>query len=142
MTGGRQEEKRMHLNQRGIVNYNLKLKKVARENRKNPTMAENKIWKRILSRQQTGYKFLRQKPIDNFILDFYCSKLLLGIEVDGGFHYERQQKIYDDIRTNRLDILGIKVIRYNNDEVMYNIESVGNDIIKQINIRKKETFNF
>jgi len=68
--------------------------------------------------------------------------LLLGIEVDGGFHYERQQKIYDDIRTNRLDILGIKVIRYNNDEVMYNIESVGNDIIKQINIRKKETFNF
>lgn len=107
----------MYLNERGVLNYNLELKKAARDNRKNPTKAENKIWIEVLNNKRTGYKFSRQKPIDNFILDFYCSKILLAIEIDGDIHNEKQQKIYDDIRTDKLDILGIKVLKYSNEEV-------------------------
>ena len=66
----------MFLNQRGVFNYNLNLKQAARKNRKRPTDPENKIWTEILSNQKLDYKFSRQKPLDNFIVDFYCSKLL------------------------------------------------------------------
>jgi len=67
------------------------------------------------------YRFLRQKPIDCFILDFYCSKLLLGIEVDGSSHDNKQE--YDEARTGRLNFLGIKIIRYTNEVILKDIYS-------------------
>ena len=123
-------------NNRGIINYNLDLKNFARSNRKNLTVAEVKIWQEVLSNKKTGYKFLRQKPIDNFILDFYCSKLLLAIEIDGDSHY--QNKNYDLCRTQKLTSSDIKVIRYTNDEVINNSEGVYQNILKQIGLRKNE----
>lgn len=91
----------MFLNQRGVINYNLDLKDFARQNRKSSTKTERKIWREVLSNSQTSYKFTRQKPLDNFILDFYCSKLLLAIEIDGDSHYKKHEPEYDQARTER-----------------------------------------
>jgi very-short-patch-repair endonuclease len=128
----------MFLNQRGVFNYNLNLKQAARKNRKRPTDPENKIWTEILSNQKLDYKFSRQKPLDNFIVDFYCSKLLLVIEIDGDSHYKKDQKEYDVCRTEKLNLMGIKVLRYKNNDVMNNIEGVYQNMIKEIEIREKE----
>ena len=69
--------------------YNKNLTVLARENRNNPTKAESKIWSAVLRmRQFASYKFLRQKPIANYIVDFYCSELCLVIEIDGDSHAE------------------------------------------------------
>ena len=132
------EEKRM-LNKRGILGYNVELKVFARENRKNPTKPENRIWKEILCNNKTGYKFLRQKPINNFILDFYCSKLLLGIEIDGNSHYRDSQRKYDIARADRLEDLGIKLIRYTNDEIMSNIDGVYKHLMAELKKRENES---
>lgn len=67
--------------------YNPELTKLARKNRQEPTQAERKMWSKILGRNQfKGYKFLRQKPIDKYIVDFYCAELKLAIEIDGDTH--------------------------------------------------------
>jgi len=86
--------------------YNKALKARARELRNNPTMAENKLWHSCLKNHK--YNFLRQKPIDNFIVDFYCSKLKLVIEIDGGTHLGDKDVLYDAKRTKILENYGLK----------------------------------
>jgi len=111
--------------------YNRTLKDRARENRKNPTKAETKIWNEVLRmRQFSDYKFLRQKPIDNYIVDFYCSELRLVIEIDGDSHAETIE--YDAERTKVLQSLGLSVVRYTNDDVMRNIQGVFDDLSEKI----------
>ena len=95
---------------------------MSRKNRKNPTQAEEKIWKEILMKRKTGFKFLRQKPINRFILDFYCSELNLAIEIDGNSHDKR--KGYDETRDKFLHQIGIKTIRFTNDEILNQIDIV------------------
>ncbi len=113
------------------IPYNPKLVEIARENRKKPTQAEKKMWLKVLkSKQFEKYKFLRQKPLDNFIADFYCAKLMLAIEIDGDSH--TRQKEYDILRSKKLDAYGIKVIRYTNDEIMSNLEGVSHDLWNKI----------
>lgn len=91
--------------------YNKDLTTLARKNRKNPTPAERKIWTGILRmRQFAEYKFLRQKPLGGYIVDFYCSKLRLVIEIDGESHAETVE--YDVERTKILEALGLTVVRY------------------------------
>jgi very-short-patch-repair endonuclease len=103
--------------------YNKSLTILARENRKNPTDAEQQMWQHLLRmRQFIGYKFLRQKPIGGYILDFYCAALQLGIEIDGDSHAEREE--YDTERTRFLNACGIKILRYSNDDVLQNITGV------------------
>jgi very-short-patch-repair endonuclease len=115
------------LTKRGVLPYNKNLTECARENRKNPTKAESKIWNEVLRmRQFAEYKFLRQKPIDNYIVDFYCSELCLVIEIDGDSHAEAIE--YDAERTNILESLGLTVVRYTNNEVLRNIEGVYDDL--------------
>ena len=115
----------------GILPYNTNLTVLARENRKNPTAAERKIWNEVLRMKQfAGYKFLRQKPIDKYIVDFYCSELRLAIEIDGDSHAENVE--YDVERTKILNALGLTVIRYTNDEVLNNIEGVFADLVRRI----------
>ena len=107
--------------------YNKNLTERARENRKTPTKAENKIWNEVLRMKQfADYKFLRQKPIDNYIVDFYCSELRLVIEIDGDSHADSVE--YDAERTKVLAALGLKVVRYTNDEVLQNIQGVFDDL--------------
>jgi very-short-patch-repair endonuclease len=111
--------------------YNKKLTSLARQNRSNPTKAESKIWKEVLRmRQFAEYKFLRQKPVGGYIVDFYCSELRLVIEIDGDSHAETVE--YDEERTKLLNSLGLHVIRYTNDDVLQNIEGVYDDLHKAI----------
>ena len=68
--------------ERGTVRYLNELKDAARKNRNNPTVAEKKLWNEILKERKTGYLFLRQKPLLDYIVDFYCQELRLVIEID------------------------------------------------------------
>lgn len=122
---GREEKEFAH------IPYNQKLTELARKNRKNPTKAEQKMWNNVLrAKNLSNYKFHRQKPLDNFIADFYCSKLRLIIEIDGDSHADKKE--YDEIRTEILNQYGLTVVRYTNDEVLNNIEGVYEDLIKKI----------
>jgi very-short-patch-repair endonuclease len=114
-----------------VLPYNKNLTQLARDNRKNPTKAESKIWNEVLRmRQFAQYKFLRQKPIGGYIVDFYCSKLQLVIEVDGDSHAETVK--YDLERTRFLNALGLQVVRYTNDDIIRNIEGVYDDLTQKL----------
>jgi very-short-patch-repair endonuclease len=115
----------------GFLPYDPKPTKLARANRKNPTPAERKIWSEVLChRQFAAYKFLRQKPIDRFIVDFHCSSLRWVIELDGDSH--AADLAYDIERTQMLQSYGLTVIRYSNNDVMHNISGVYDDLAQRI----------
>jgi very-short-patch-repair endonuclease len=101
--------------------YKRRLADLARRNRSNPSPAEKKIWYEVLCRKQfKGYKFTRQKPLGGYVVDFYCSRLQLVIEIDGDSHAENEE--YDKTRTRVLGQLGLRVLRYTNRDVCDNIE--------------------
>ena len=108
----------------------------ARENRLNPTVPEKLIWQKILSRKQTGYKFLRQHPIGHYIPDFYCRELKLIIEIDGDSHC--LQEDYDITRTTYFQSRSLRVLRFTNRDVLYNIEGVEQLLLQEIaNIKNR-----
>lgn len=122
--------------QRGHNRYFTDLREICRVNRKKPTPAEALLWNVVLSKRILGYKFLRQKPLDQFILDFYCSKLLLAVEIDGGYHLG--QKKLDHERDIKLSMIGIKTIRYTNDEVLKTLNLVRENLKQEILERSYE----
>lgn len=107
------------------------LKEYARENRKKATLAEQILWEELRN-GKLGIKFLRQHVIGDYIVDFVSRSNGLVIEVDGAYHLERQQEINDEIRTLDLERLGYHVIRFSNDDVMFNLDSVIEEIEKSI----------
>jgi len=115
------------------VEYNRSLVEYARENRKNPTKQEYIFRKLVLKDKKfLWYKFTRQKAISSFILDFYCSKLLLWIEIDGWYHNERG--VYDLVRDSEIYKKWILVIRFTNEEVDNNLDWIVEylkDIVKK-----------
>ena len=116
--------------------YHTPLTPRARENRKTPTPAETLIWNKLLrGRQLATYKFLRQKPLLGYIVDFYCAKLKLAIEIDGHSHGE--QTDYDAHRTRALEQHGITALRYTNADILQNLEGVASDLKSRINARDK-----
>jgi very-short-patch-repair endonuclease len=106
----------------------------AREMRHPQTPAEATLW-RALRNRKTGFKFRRQHPIYRFIIDFYCAQAKLLIEIDGESHLQPNQKEYDEARTEYLEELGYKVIRFTNDDVRYNLDVVASEILKTIENR-------
>lgn len=104
----------------------------ARILRKEQTSAEDLLWNRLRSQNLDGYKFRRQHPIKNWIADFYCHEAKLVIEVDGRIHLAKQQKQSDEGRSYELEGLGLKVIRFTNEEVMGNINNVLKEIKKHL----------
>ena len=105
------------------IQYNSSLIDYARENRKNATRQEWIFWNMVLKHKKFHwYKFRRQKNIWSFILDFYCPKLLLWIEIDGWYHNETQ--IYDKVRDSEIYKKGIVVVRFTNEEISKNLEWV------------------
>lgn len=86
---------------RKIIPYNPRLKELARKLRNNSTKAENVLWLCLKGKQMCGYDFHRQKPIDNFILDFFCHELMLGIEVDGYTHRFEDTFVKDDLKEKK-----------------------------------------
>ncbi|MCH6198399.1 DUF559 domain-containing protein [Aquiflexum sp. LQ15W] len=104
---------------------NPELLEHAREMRKNETPAEDFMWNLLRNRRFLGYKFRRQHPVaQKFILDFFCDELRLGLELDGDYHNSQDQKEYDEGRTYELTELGIKIIRFSNQEVLWETEKV------------------
>ena len=111
-------------------NYNL-LKYFAKENRRELTIAEDILWRRLRNKK-LGYRFRRQHPIDNFIADFACLELNLIIEVDGGYHNTAEKQISDEERTKMLNDSGFTVIRFTNEDVIKNERSVISRIIESM----------
>jgi type I restriction enzyme M protein len=101
----------------------------ARELRKNQTEAEELLWQLLRNRQLNNLKFRRQHPLKaGFILDFYCAESKLGIEIDGGYHNEKEQREYDAERAKIIQEYGIRIIRFTNEQVLKNTEQVLNNI--------------
>ncbi len=121
--------------QRLNMRYLDQLREICRKNRSNPTECEDKMWRKLLRSRRINQKFLRQKPLGRFILDFYCSKLLLAIEIDGDSHDKK--KYMDNERDLYLEQRGIKTIRYTNNQVINDLKSVYQDLIKIIKEREK-----
>jgi very-short-patch-repair endonuclease len=106
-----------------FISYNKNLRELARQNRKSPTSPEVKFWNKLLrNKSLSRYKFTRQKPLGNYIADFYCAELKLVIEIDGDSHSAQTE--YDDIRTQHLNSLGIRVVRFTNAEILHNLDGV------------------
>lgn len=107
-----------------MIPYNRNLKRYSRELRKNMTEAERLIWSRIRRKQLKDIQFYRQRIIGNYIVDFYCPKARLVVEIDGGQHYI-EEGIKDDIlRDNFLTDLGLKVLRFSDRDVFENLNGV------------------
>jgi len=104
--------------------YNKKLTTYARKLRGNLTDAEQLLWQRLRRKQIQNLQFYRQKIILDFIVDFYCAKAMLVIEVDGSQHFESAHKMKDDLRDARLEGLGIQVMRFDNLQVLKQIDAV------------------
>ena len=104
--------------------FNLKYQKQIRSQlRANMPKPEQVLWQRI-RRKQLGVKFRRQHGIGRYIVDFYCGELNLVIEIDGDSHFSDEGKEKDTIRDAFMEALGIKVLRFTNEEVMKQTESV------------------
>ena len=113
-------------------NYNKSLKELASLKRKNGTKAEIKVWKDLLKGKRLGVKFLRQRPIDEYIVDFFCKEINLIIEIDGYSHTLDEIKENDKIREEKLISLGNSILRFNDKEVLEQIENVERSILKFI----------
>lgn len=107
-----------------MLYYNKKLKSYSRALRKNMTDAEKLIWSKIRKKQLKGYQFYRQRIIGNYIVDYYCPKAKLVIEIDGGQHYTEKGKKRDKKRTEYLNSIGFKILRFSDREVFKNLQGI------------------
>ena len=107
---------------RKIIPYDHNLKQLARNLRNNSTLAEVLLWRELKGKQIRGYDFHRQKPIDKFIVDFYCCDLSLAIEIDGTSHDEKI--IQDEERQLKLESLGVTFLRFTDRDVKTNLHGV------------------
>lgn len=104
--------------------------KRAKQLRKTTTPAEKQLWKHIRNRQLHNLKFRRQHPIKNYIADFYCHEVRLVIELDGGIHNRKDVKEHDENRQAEIERFDLQVLRFKNEQVMEDVESVLNEIRK------------
>ena len=100
--------------------------------RKNQTDAEKMLWSKIRNKQLGGHKFFRQYGIGSYIADFYCPQLRIVLEVDGGFHYQKETIEYDNERERCMKELGIRTIRFTNLDVLKNIEGVYLSLLNEL----------
>jgi very-short-patch-repair endonuclease len=117
------------------IPYNPKLKALAKELRKNSTLGEVLLWTHLKGKQMRGYDFHRQKPILDFIVDFYCPKLKLVLEVDGESHAGKFK--YDSARDSKLKALGLHVLRFREKDVQSNLNDVLEAIARWIEEHEK-----
>ena len=101
---------------------NKKLRNHSSKLRNNATKQENKLWYQYLAK--SPIRFVRQKPIDNYIVDFYCPVKKLVIEIDGSQHYTDDGLEYDEIRSDLFVCLGLHVIRFTNEEIDFSFDKV------------------
>lgn len=111
----------------GHLPYNPNLVQRAKQMRQNMTLAEEKIWFKLF--RTFPYRVYRQRPIDHFIVDFYCSRIKHVFEIDGSYHLNKEIEEYDEMRTLFLEVYELTIIRFTNDEVMKNFEYVENTVM-------------
>lgn len=116
--------------------YNKNLKDFSRKLRNDSTLAEVLLWQELKAGQIEGFKFNRQKPLGNYIVDFYCKKLSLVIEVDGESHWYDESPIKDHERQKVLESMGLQFIRLDDLEVRRNMAVVLQEIYSFIKDRK------
>jgi very-short-patch-repair endonuclease len=122
---------------RAVIGYAGYLKELARKLRNNMTLGEVLLWQRLKRKQMQGYDFDRQRPIDRYIVDFYCKDLKLAIEIDGSSHDGEEAKVNDRIRQERLESLGVRFLRFSDLDVKQNMELVVNQIDRWIEDRDR-----
>lgn len=115
-----------------MLPYDKKLKGYARVLRKNSTDAERLVWSRIRRSQLRDYQFYRQRIIGNYIVDFYCPKRRLIIELDGGQHYGEEGLRKDKIRDAYLKNMGLKILRFSDRDVFKNLIGVLERIYEEL----------
>ena len=116
---------------RKIIPYHPYLVELAKKLRNNMTLGEIALWREIKGKK-LGYKFSRQIPIDQYIVDFYCKDLQLAIEVDGSIHFKEGHEEKDRKRQARLASLGVNMIRFSDSDVKNNLSSVLEEIKEYI----------
>lgn len=119
------------------ISYNLQNKSNARTLRSTMTNAEILLWSKIRKKQVCDIQFYRQKPIAHYIVDFYAPAIKLVIELDGGQHFEEKHMKYDQERDHYLEKIGITVLRFTNDQLFKEFDSVM-DVIFHATTHKKE----
>ena len=120
------------------ITYGL-LKEFVAVHRKDPTEAENVLWSIVRGKKMAGFKFRRQHIILNYIADFVCLSEKLVIEVDGLYHQLPENKISDEERTKDLNRLGFEVLRFTNEQVLYDADKVINSIVLKLKQRNSIT---
>ncbi|AWY44583.1 glycyl-tRNA synthetase subunit alpha [Glaesserella parasuis 29755] len=118
--------------------YSRDLKPLSQKLRSTQTEAERKLWQRINRDQLLGFRFNRQKPLLSYIVDFYCLKAKLVIELDGSQYYEPDYQEKDRLRDAELNSLGFTVMRFDNHSVMTNIDGVVEAIYQYLSEIKVE----
>jgi very-short-patch-repair endonuclease len=107
-----------------MLPYDRRLKERSQQLREDMTAAERFLWSKIRMKQLNGYWFYRQKPVGEYVADFYCPKAKLVVEVDGGQHFSKEIIKYDRVRNEYMASMGLRVLRFTNTEVLQNIEGV------------------
>ena len=107
-----------------IIHYNPKLKALAAQLRSRGTKSEILLWNELKGGQLNGLRFIRQKPIGDFIVDFYCKEVGLVIELDGLSHQCNDVMDLDERKQSYLESIGLKVIRFEDEEVIRDIRNV------------------
>jgi very-short-patch-repair endonuclease len=119
------------------IRYDPKLKQLSRELRNKSTLAEVLLWNQLKRRKMLGYQFARQKPIDHYIVDFYCPKLRLVVEIDGDSHRSKFQQ--DVERQHRLECAGFMFLRFHDREVKKDMANVLRQLKNWIEQHRKTT---
>ena len=107
-----------------MLRYDKHLKEYSRRLRKEMTDAEKLLWSKIRGKQLKGFQVYRQKPIGRFVVDFYCPKANLVIELDGGQHYSGEMRTTDGLRDRYLESVGLRVLRFSDREVFEDVTAV------------------
>jgi very-short-patch-repair endonuclease len=121
----------LHLSMPGrrkIIPYNARMKEYAREFRNNPTPTEAMLWEHLKGKQMKGYDFHRQKPLGNFVVDFFCHELMLAIEIDGRVHNDDYRKEKDAFRQDLISGHGVRFLRFSAERVKQSVDEVLSEI--------------
>ena len=124
-----------------VEHYNPKLKENSRSLRTNMTDAEQALWQRIRRKQIQGVQFYRQKPLFEFVVNFYCPVAKLVIELDGSQHFAEEHQAKDQERDSALARLGLRVLRFDNRQILLETDAVLEVIDKIVKDRARTTSN-
>ena len=121
-----------------MLPYNRNLKQYSRQLRENMTDAERRLWAKIRMKQLKGYQFYRQKPVGDYIVDFFCPRAKLVIEVDGSQHFAGEMTEDDRIRDEYMSSFGLRVLRFTNTDILTHIDGVVESILENMEVLEEK----